>query len=147
LHQKLAEALAREARLLLICGRYEGFDERIRTGLKPREVSIGDYVLSGGELPALVVVEAVVRLLPGALGGPGSLDSESFTAGLLEYPQYTRPEEFRALRVPEVLLSGDHAKIEQWRRAEALKRTLQRRPDLMEQCRKNAPAGGDEAQP
>ena len=116
--------------LLLIAGRYEGVDERVRS-LVDREVSIGDYVLSGGELAAMVVIEAVARLVPGVVGNPESLNEESFGAGgLLEYPHYTRPEDFRAMRVPEILLSGDHAKIRAWREAEALKRTERRRPDL-----------------
>ena len=129
--QATARELASMPRLLLICGHYEGFDERIRAGLKPREISIGDYILSGGEAAAMVVIDAVVRLLPGALGDEQSATEESFSSGLQEYPHNTRPREFRGMAVPEVLLSGDHAKIEQWRRAEALKRTLQRRPDLL----------------
>jgi tRNA (guanine37-N1)-methyltransferase len=129
--QAMARELAALPRLLLICGHYEGFDERIRTGLEPREISIGDYVLSGGEAAAMVVIDAIVRLLPGALGDEESATEESFSSGLLEYPHYTRPREFRGMAVPEVLLSGDHAKIEQWRRAEALERTQQRRPDLL----------------
>ena len=115
--------------LLLIAGRYEGIDERVRS-LVDQEISIGDYVLSGGELPAMVVIEAVGRLLPGVLGNPDSLAEESFTSGGLEYPQYTRPEEFRGMRVPEILLSGDHGKVREWRTAEAKKRTARRRPDL-----------------
>ena len=115
--------------VLLIAGRYEGIDERVRS-LVHQEVSIGDYVLSGGELPAMVVIEAVGRLLPGVLGNPESLAEESFTSGGLEYPQYTRPEEFRGMRVPDILLSGDHGKVRAWRAAEAKKRTARRRPDL-----------------
>jgi tRNA (guanine37-N1)-methyltransferase len=115
--------------LLLIAGRYEGIDERVRS-LVDQEISIGDYVLSGGELPAMVVIEAVGRQLPGVLGNPESLAEESFTSGGLEYPQYTRPEDFRGMRVPEVLLSGDHGKVREWRAAEAKKRTARRRPDL-----------------
>jgi len=138
LDQDLVRALAREERLLLICGRYEGLDERIRLGLKPREISIGDYVLSGGELPALVIVDAVVRLLPGAVGEPASVAAESFNDGLLDYPHYTRPEEFRGMRVPEVLLSGDHARIAAWRLAEARRRTAERRPDLLEKSKKGS---------
>jgi len=129
--QAVARELARESWLLLICGHYEGFDERIREGLKPREISIGDYVLSGGEAAGLVVMDAVVRLLPGAVGDEESLESESFSHGLLEYPQYTRPRTFRGMEVPEVLLSGDHARIEQWRREQAVARTRRRRPDLL----------------
>ncbi len=121
---------ARRPGLLLIAGRYEGVDERVRS-LADQEISIGDYVLSGGELPAMVVIEAVARLVPGVLGNPESLAEESFAEGLLEYPHYTRPEEFRGMRVPEVLLSGDHRKIREWRRQEALKRTARRRPDLL----------------
>jgi tRNA (guanine37-N1)-methyltransferase len=116
--------------LLLIAGRYEGVDERVRA-MVDEEISIGDYVLSGGELPAMVLIEAVARLIPGVLGNPASIEEESFSAGLLEYPQYTRPEEFRGMRVPEVLLSGDHGKIRAWREAEARRRTERRRPDLL----------------
>lgn len=129
--QKLARELAGKERLLLICGHYEGFDERVRTGLAPLEISIGDYVLSGGEPAAMVVIDAVVRLLPGAVGGEQTLDEESFNEGLLEYPQYTRPRDFRGMVVPEVLASGHHKNVAAWRRAEALKRTWQRRPDLV----------------
>lgn len=116
----------------LLCGRYEGVDERIATGLVDGELSVGDYVLAGGELAALVVVEAVTRLLPGALGNLASSAEDSFSAGLLEYPQYTRPAEFRGEEVPEVLRSGDHRRVERWRLAESLHRTLERRPDLIE---------------
>jgi tRNA (guanine37-N1)-methyltransferase len=130
-NQSIARELANEKRLTLICGHYEGFDERIRIGLKPREISIGDYVLSGGEVAAMAVVDAVVRLLPGALGDETSAHQESFTESLLEYPQYTRPREFRGMEVPEVLLSGDHARIAQWRAEQAAKRTAERRPDLL----------------
>ena len=129
--QSFAGELAQDERLILIAGRYEGFDERIRVALKPLELSIGDYVLSGGEIPAMVIIDAVTRLLPGALGDETSLEQESFTAGLLEYPQYTRPEVFRGLRVPEVLLSGHHANIRDWRLQQARQRTAQRRPDLL----------------
>ena len=115
---------------MLIAGRYEGVDERVR-GYADQEISIGDYVLSGGEMAAMVVIEAVARLIPGVLGNPESLMDESFSADLLEYPQYTRPEEFRGERVPEVLLSGNHAKIRAWREAESLARTARRRPDLI----------------
>jgi len=130
-NQSVARELANEKRLILICGHYEGFDERIRIGLKPREISIGDYVLSGGEVAAMAVVDAIVRLLPGALGDETSAHHESFTESLLEYPQYTRPREFRGMEVPEVLLSGDHARIAQWRAEQAEKRTAERRPDLL----------------
>lgn len=128
--QQLAEALSAEERLLLLCGRYEGFDERIRT-LAHTEVSIGDYVLTGGELPALVVIDAVARLLPGVLGGEGSAGDESFAEDLLEYPQYTRPALYEGLAVPDVLLSGDHGRVARWRREQAIDRTAQRRPDLI----------------
>ena len=142
--QNLARELAKRPRLLLICGHYEGFDERIRIGLRPREISIGDYVLSGGEAAALVLIDAVVRLLPGALGDEDSTTEESFAAGLLEYPHYTRPRIFRDMAVPDVLLGGDHARIDAWRRAEALKRTRQRRPDLLKgnDASNDAPAPG-----
>lgn len=130
--QSLARELAkREPGLMIIAGRYEGIDERVRS-LVDQEISIGDYVLSGGEIPAMAVIEAVGRLIPGVLGNPESLDEESFAAGILEYPHYTRPEEFREMRVPEILLSGDHAKIRAWREAEARRRTARRRPDLLE---------------
>jgi len=128
--QQLVEELARKERLLLIAGHYEGFDERIIDGLKPLELSIGDYVLSGGELAAMVVVDAVVRLLPGALGAEHGAADESFADGLLEYPQYTRPREFRGMKVPDVLLSGNHAAIAKWRLEQRKARTQDRRPDL-----------------
>ena len=127
-----ARDLARESHIVLVCGHYEGFDERIRIGLKPDEISIGDFVLTGGEGAAIVVVDAVVRLLPGALGSAESNVRESFEGGLLDHPHYTRPEEYRGMRVPEVLLSGDHAKIEEWRREQARLRTSERRADLIE---------------
>lgn len=130
--QSLAEELARESHLIFVCGRYEGVDERIRQHLVTDEVSIGDYILTGGEIAAMVIVDAVARLLPGVLGAEESPESESFSSGLLEYPQYTRPAEFRGYTVPEVLLSGNHAEIARWRRAQALERTLKRRPDLLE---------------
>ena len=131
LNQQVAEELAGEERLLLICGHYEGVDDRVRDHLVDDEISIGDYVLSGGEFPAMVVVDAVVRRLPGALGSEVSLCEESHAEGLLEYPQYTRPAEFRGWRVPEVLLSGHHAEIARWRRQQSLLRTARRRPDLL----------------
>src|SRR5260370_12921498 len=115
--------------LMLIAGRYEGIDERVRS-LVDQEVSVGDYVLSGGEIPAMTVIEAVGRMIPGVLGNPESLEEESFAAGMLEYPQYTRPEEFRGMSVPEILLSGDHGKIREWRDAESKRRTARRRPHL-----------------
>jgi len=130
--QQAACRLSSEKRLLLIAGRYEGFDERIRKGLNAEQLSIGDYVLSGGELPAMVVVDAVVRLLAGALGDEQSSKDETFSQSLLEYPQYTRPEVFRGMAVPGILLSGDHAKIAQWRRDQAIDRTRKWRPDLLE---------------
>jgi len=118
-------------RLALLCGRYEGVDERVRQYLVTGEISVGDYVLSGGELPALVVIDAVTRLVPGVLGDPGGAQNDSYASGLLEYPHYTRPPEFRGWKAPEVLLSGDHARIERWRREQSLLRTWQRRPDLL----------------
>jgi tRNA (guanine37-N1)-methyltransferase len=130
--QAIARELSAHERIGLICGRYEGVDERIRQHLVTDEISIGDYVLTGGELPALILIDAVTRLLPGALGDPTGAEDDSHASGLLEYPHYTRPPEFRGEGVPNVLLSGDHAKIEQWRREQSLLRTLQRRPDLLE---------------
>ncbi|MGI9951071.1 tRNA (guanosine(37)-N1)-methyltransferase TrmD [Moorellaceae bacterium AZ2] len=132
--QALAVELSREDWLVLLCGHYEGVDERIRTHLVTREVSIGDYILTGGELPAMVLIDAVARLLPGAVGAEEGPWEDSFTWGILEYPQYTRPRSFRGLEVPEVLLSGDHEKIRIWRRKRALERTLLRRPDLLEKA-------------
>jgi len=128
--QRLAEDLASRERLLLIAGRYEGFDQRISDGLKPVELSIGDYVLSGGELAAMCVIDAVVRLLPGVLGAEDGAADETFTDGLIEHPQYTRPREFRGMSVPDILLSGDHAKIKKWRMEQRKLRTKERRPDL-----------------
>jgi tRNA (guanine37-N1)-methyltransferase len=124
--QQVARELAAEPGLVIVCGRYEGIDDRVRESLADREISIGDYVLSGGELPAMVVVDAVSRLVPGVLGDEESLTGDSFMAGLLGHPQYTRPAEFRGLRVPEVLLSGNHREIEAWRQAQAQRRTLAR---------------------
>ncbi len=129
--QTIAQELARESRITLICGHYEGVDERIRTHLATDELSIGDYVLTGGELAAMVVVDAVSRLVPGVLGGVASTLEESHSSGLLEYPQYTRPAEFRGWKVPDILLSGHHGAVERWRRKEALRRTRARRPDLL----------------
>lgn len=129
LDQRLVRELAARPRLLLVCGRYEGFDERVRS-LVDEEVSLGDFVLNGGELAAMAVIDAVSRLLPGVLGNSDSAVDESFETGLLEYPQYTRPPEFRGLAVPQVLLSGNHQRIRRWRRREALLRTRARRPDL-----------------
>ncbi|GIP46695.1 tRNA (guanosine(37)-N1)-methyltransferase TrmD [Paenibacillus sp. DXFW5] len=130
--QKKAEELAQEDHLVFICGHYEGYDERIREHLVTDELSIGDYVLTGGELPAMVVIDSVTRLLPGVLGNETSAVTDSFSTGLLEYPHYTRPVEFRGWKVPEILLSGHHANVDEWRRQEALRRTWQRRPDLLE---------------
>ncbi len=132
LTQSLARELARSSRLILICGRYEGVDERVAEALVTDEVSIGDYVLSGGEPAALVLIDAVVRLLPGALGSETSVVNESFSEGLLDYPHYTRPPEFQGMRVPEVLLTGNHAEIARWRRKAALEKTKRNRPDLLE---------------
>lgn len=130
-NQAVAQELAQQPRLALLCGRYEGVDERVRLHLVSDEISIGDYVLTGGELPALVVVDAVTRFLPGVLGDPEGAWDDSHAMGLLEYPHYTRPPEFRGWRVPDTLLSGDHARIARWRREQALLRTKQRRPDLL----------------
>lgn len=128
--QRLAEELATRERLLLIAGHYEGFDERIIEGLKPMELSVGDYVLSGGELPAMLVIDAVVRLLPGVLGAATGAADETFADGLLEYPQYTRPREYRGMTVPPVLLSGNHEQIAAWRLEQRKSRTREKRPDL-----------------
>ena len=143
--QPLAEVLSRHPRLLLIAGHYEGFDERIIEGLAPLELSIGDYVLSGGELAAMVVVDAVVRLLPGALGAEEGAADETFAGGLLEHPQYTRPREFRGMPIPDVLLSGNHGAIADWRLEQRKARTRQRRPDLWRryEIRRDAAGGGD----
>jgi tRNA (guanine37-N1)-methyltransferase len=132
----VAERLSAFDRLVVLCGRYEGVDERVRTHLATDTISIGDYVVSGGELPALVIVDAVVRLVPGVVGDEASVAGDTFVAGLLDYPQYTRPAEFRGHAVPAVLLSGHHGEIEQWRRRQALERTAERRPDLIEAARK-----------
>lgn len=130
--QTTAAKLAHCRELLLICGRYEGVDERIRTHLATEEISVGDYILSGGELAAMVLIEAVSRMVPGVLGSINSSDDDSFMKGLLQHPQYTRPAQYREWTVPNVLLSGNHAEIERWRRRESLRRTFQRRPDLLE---------------
>jgi tRNA (guanine37-N1)-methyltransferase len=140
--QKKALELSAEKRLILIAGRYEGLDERIRIGLDAEQISIGDYVLSGGELASMVIIDAVVRLLTGALGDEESSKDDSFSAGLLEYPQYTRPEVFRDMKVPDILLSGDHAKIAEWRRQQALDRTKKWRPDLLNENDKNEKGEG-----
>jgi len=132
--QAVAEELSKQAHLALLCGRYEGIDERVREHLVTDEISIGDYVLSGGEVPAMVLIDAITRLIPGALGDPEGAWDDSHATGLLEYPHFTRPPEFRQWRVPEILLSGDHARIARWRRQQALLRTKQRRPDLLEKA-------------
>ena len=129
--QEIARELAQQEDIILVCGSYEGFDERVREALADDELSIGDYVLTNGALPAMVAIDAVARLLPGVLGDDESSHDESFSAGLLEYPQYTRPAEFRGMKVPEVLLSGNHAEIEKWRREQAKLRTEKQRPDLL----------------
>ena len=128
--QAMAMALSKEAHLIILCGHYEGVDERIREALADLEISIGDYVLTNGVISAAIVVDAVVRLLPGALGGEGAADDESFTTGLLEYPHYTRPPVYRGMAIPDILTSGNHAEIAKWRRAQSIARTQARRPDL-----------------
>ena len=130
--QAVAKELAREQHLILLCGRYEGFDERIREALQPDEISIGDFVVSGGELPSMLIADATGRMIEGVVGNTGSVEEDSFYKGLLDYPHYTRPEEIRGMRVPEVLLSGHHEKIRRWRREQALRRTFRLRPDLLE---------------
>jgi len=130
LEQKEVKRIAKYKRLILVCGHYEGVDERVR-GLVDEEISIGDYILTCGELPAMVLIDAAARLIPGVLGHSGSTACESFEDGLLEYPQYTRPAEYMGMKVPEVVLSGDHKKIDKWRKSEALERTSERRPDLL----------------
>ena len=134
--QPKARALSAHGHLLLLCGSYEGFDERIRTRVH-HEISIGDYVLTNGALPAMVVIDTVTRLLPGVLGDDASSAEESFSEGMLEYPQYTRPADFRGMKVPEVLLSGNHAEIEKWRREQAAQRTAERRPELQKDNNEN----------
>lgn len=131
LTQEIARDLATAEHLIVLCGHYEGIDERVREGLGAEEISIGDYVLTGGELPAMVLVDAVARLVPGVVGDAESVAVDSFADGLLDYPQYTRPPEFRGMEVPAVLLSGNHEAIRRWRRAQRLRRTLTRRPDLL----------------
>ncbi len=132
-NQGIADNLSKKTRLMIICGHYEGFDERIRSGIDALEISIGDYVLTGGEIPAMVVIDSISRLVPGVLGGDDSLQDESFVNRMLEYPQYTRPAEFRGMKVPEVLKSGNHSKIEEWRTENAILRTQERRPDLLKE--------------
>ncbi len=134
--QTLAQELSKQKGLILLCGHYEGFDERVSQGLSPLEVSVGDYVLTGGEVPAMVVMDSVIRLIPGVLGSGESLTQESFAEGKLEYPQYTRPPEVRGMEVPPVLLSGDHEKIREWREEKSMERTKARRPDLFRRLRK-----------
>ena len=138
--QSKARELAGHEHLLMLCGAYEGFDERVRS-LVNHELSIGDYVLTNGALPAMVVIDAVTRLLPGVLGDDSSSTEESFSENLLEYPQYTRPADFRGMKVPEVLLSGDHGAVEEWRQEQAVERTAQRRPDLLKEKKENLKEG------
>ena len=133
-NQSIAQELVQHPRLALLCGRYEGIDERIRTNLITDEISIGDYVLTGGELPALILIDALARLIPDVLGDPDGASDDSHATGLLEYPHYTRPPEFRGLTVPDILLSGDHGKIAKWRREQALLRTYNKRPDMLEKA-------------
>jgi tRNA (guanine37-N1)-methyltransferase len=137
-NQTIATELSQYGRIALLCGRYEGIDERIREHLVTDEISIGDYVLTGGELPALILIDAVARLLPNVLGDPTGAQDDSHAMGLLEYPHYTRPPEFRGWKAPDILLSGDHAKIEKWRREQALTRTLNKRPDMLESAELSA---------
>jgi tRNA (guanine37-N1)-methyltransferase len=133
--QGMAEEFAKESRrLLFLCGRYEGIDERVRLSMVDDEISIGDYILTGGELPALVIIDAAVRLVPGVVGDERSLADESFSWGILDYPHYTRPLEWKGMRVPDVLVSGHHAEVRRWRRKEALRRTMEQRPDLLEKA-------------
>jgi tRNA (guanine37-N1)-methyltransferase len=132
--QSVAQELSQHPHIALVCGRYEGFDERIREHLITDEISIGDFVLTGGELPALILIDALSRLLPDVLGDPTGAQDDSHAMGLLEYPHYTRPPEFRGWKVPDILLSGDHAKIDKWRREQALLRTLKKRPDMLEKA-------------
>lgn len=134
LDQTLVEELAQEDRLVILCGRYEGFDDRIREGLQPTEISAGDFICNGGEVPAMLLIDTVIRLIPGVLGDETSSRYDSFSnAGLLEHPQYTRPRDFRGMAVPEILLSGDHQAIAAWRREQSLKRTAERRADLIDE--------------
>ena len=142
--QAMARELAQCEHLLFICGSYEGVDERVRETLVDQEISIGDYVLTNGGLPAMVMIDAVARLLPGALGAEESAQDESFSHGLLEYPHYTRPAEYRGMTVPDVLLSGHHAEIEEWRADQAKRRTAERRPDLLDES--GQPRAGDTSQ-
>jgi len=139
LNQKLAQELSKEPQLTLLCGRYEGFDERIRIGLEPMEISAGDFITNGGEVPAMLIIETVIRLIPGVLGDESSAKYDSFSeSGLLEYPQYTRPQNFRGMEVPEVLLSGNHQEIARWRQEQSLQRTRERRNDLLTESESNS---------
>ncbi|QDT84201.1 tRNA (guanosine(37)-N1)-methyltransferase TrmD [Gimesia chilikensis] len=139
LNQKLAQELSQERQLTLLCGRYEGFDERIRIGLEPMEISAGDFITNGGEVPAMLIIETVIRLIPGVLGDESSAKYDSFSeSGLLEYPQYTRPQNFRGMEVPEVLLSGNHQEIARWRHEQSLQRTRERRNDLLTESESNS---------
>ena len=135
--QKMAETLAREKELILICGRYEGVDERVAEHIADLEVSIGNFVLSGGEVAALVIIETIARLIPGVVGKEESVEIESFSEGLLEHPQYTRPRDFKGMRVPDVLFSGNHGKIKEWRKKAAMEKTMKNRPDLIKKERKD----------
>lgn len=130
--QQTARELAQKSHLIILCGRYEGFDERIRETLQPDEISIGDFVVSGGELPAMLIADATARMIEGVVGNSGSVEEDSFFKGLLDYPHYTRPEELRGMKVPEVLMSGHHENIRKWRKEQSLRRTLKNRPDLLE---------------
>lgn len=137
-NQKIAQELSQEKRIIIICGRYEGIDERIRQNLVDREISIGDYILTGGELAAMVLIDSVSRFVPDVLGNPQSSQNESFSQNLLEYPQYTRPSKYKRWTVPDVLLSGNHAEIELWRKTESLRRTYKKRPDLLKKVKLSA---------
>jgi len=137
-NQRIAAELATKRQIVIICGRYEGVDERIRRHLADREISIGDYILTGGELSALILIDAISRFVPGVLGNMRSVEGDSFSDGLLEYPQYTRPADYKGWKVPDVLLSGNHAQIENWRREESLRKTYRRRPDLLRKARLSA---------
>jgi len=130
--QRIAKELSEREHLVFLCGRYEGFDHRVHEALQPDEISIGDFVVSGGELPAMLMADAIGRLIPGVVGNTGSVEEDSFFRGLLDYPHYTRPEELRGMRVPEILLSGHHEKIRKWRKEQALRATLEKRPDLLD---------------
>ena len=138
--QRVAAELAGREHVVFLCGRYEGFDHRVHEVLRPDEISIGDFVVSGGELPAMLMADAIGRLIPGVIGNSGSVEEDSFFRGLLDYPHYTRPEEVRGLRIPEILLSGHHENIRKWRKEQALRATLERRPDLLETAELDAEA-------